>query len=204
MTEKSLTIIRPDDWHLHVRDGAMLETVVPFSAAVYGRAIIMPNLVPPVTTTDQASGYRDRILEAAGDAAFEPLMTLYLTDDTSPEEIERAHASGFVHGVKLYPAGATTNSASGVTDVRRADRALAAMQACGMPLLVHGEVDNNSGTFPMQSQRLFQAIKGNGGTARLVMLPAESHGYRARESVLHTQAEMIDWLGRHVKDAPGE
>ncbi|UBM11416.1 dihydroorotase [Cupriavidus metallidurans] len=140
MTQK-LTITRPDDWHLHLRDGAALAAVLPDTARQFARAIIMPNLKPPVTTVDQASAYRARILDAlpAG-MAFEPLMTLYLTDNTPPEEIVAARASGFVHGVKLYPAGATTNSDAGVTDIRRCAATLEAMQREGVPLLVHGEV----------------------------------------------------------------
>ncbi|MEX3909061.1 dihydroorotase, partial [Paraburkholderia sp. BR14319] len=137
----TLTLARPDDWHLHVRDGAMLAAVLPHTARQFGRAIIMPNLKPPVTTTEQAAAYRERILAAlpAG-STFEPLMTLYLTDNTPPEEIRRAKASGFVHGVKLYPAGATTNSDAGVTDIRKCAKTLEVMQEVGMPLLVHGEV----------------------------------------------------------------
>ncbi|SPA48061.1 dihydroorotase [Cupriavidus taiwanensis] len=140
MTQK-LTITRPDDWHLHLRDGAALAAVLPDTARQFARAIIMPNLKPPVTTVAQAQAYRARILAAlpAG-MQFEPLMTLYLTDNTSPEEIAAAKASGFVHGVKLYPAGATTNSDAGVTDIRRCYPALEAMQREGLPLLVHGEV----------------------------------------------------------------
>ncbi|UDM49984.1 dihydroorotase [Cupriavidus sp. MP-37] len=140
MTQK-LTITRPDDWHLHLRDGAALAAVLPDTARQFARAIIMPNLKPPVTTVAQAQAYRARILAAlpAG-MTFEPLMTLYLTDNTSPEEIAAARASGFVHGVKLYPAGATTNSDAGVTDIRRCYPALEAMQRVGLPLLVHGEV----------------------------------------------------------------
>ncbi len=136
-----LTLTRPDDWHLHLRDGAALRSVVPYSARQFARAIVMPNLKPPVTTVDAAAAYRDRIAEAlpAGDR-FTPLMTLYLTDGTSPDEVRRAKDSGFVHGIKLYPAGATTNSAAGVTDLRRCWPALEAMQAVGLPLLVHGEV----------------------------------------------------------------
>ncbi|VVE21934.1 dihydroorotase [Pandoraea capi] len=136
-----LTITRPDDWHLHVRDGAVLKSVLPDSARQFGRAIIMPNLKPPVTTTEQAAAYRERILAArpAGNT-FEPLMTLYLTDNTPAEEIRRAKASGFVHAVKLYPAGATTNSDAGVTDLAKCRGALEALQEAGMPLLVHGEV----------------------------------------------------------------
>ncbi|AJC21115.1 dihydroorotase [Pandoraea pulmonicola] len=139
-----LTITRPDDWHLHVRDGDVLRSVLPDSARQFGRAIIMPNLKPPVTTTEQAAAYRERILAArpAGNT-FEPLMTLYLTDNTPGDEIRRAKASGFVHGVKLYPAGATTNSDAGVTDLAKCSGALEAMQDIGMPLLVHGEVTSS-------------------------------------------------------------
>ncbi|CAH2807986.1 MAG: Dihydroorotase (EC [uncultured Caballeronia sp.] len=139
-----LTIARPDDWHLHVRDGATLAAVLPHTARQFGRAIIMPNLKPPVTTKEMASAYRERILaalpkESAG-ARFEPLMTLYLTDNTPPDEIRSAKDSGFVHGVKLYPAGATTNSDAGVTNLAKCAKTLEAMQETGMPLLVHGEV----------------------------------------------------------------
>jgi dihydroorotase len=137
----TLTLTRPDDWHLHLRDGPALAAVLPHTARQFARAIVMPNLRPPVTTTAQARDYRDRILAAVpAGARFEPLMTLYLTDNTPADEILRARDSGFVHGVKLYPAGATTNSDSGVTDVGRCIRAFEAMQRVGMPLLVHGEV----------------------------------------------------------------
>ncbi len=138
---KQLTLTQPDDWHLHLRDDEALERTVPDSARYFGRAIIMPNLQPPVTTTDLATSYRQRILQArpAGNQ-FEPLMTLYLTDNTSADEIQRAHDSGIVHAVKLYPAGATTNSDAGVTDISLCTEALAAMQRLQMPLLVHGEV----------------------------------------------------------------
>jgi len=137
----SLTLTRPDDWHLHLRDGATLAAVLPHSARQFARAIVMPNLKPPVTTTGQADAYRQRILAAlpAG-MAFEPLMTLYLTDNTPPEEIRRARAAGFVHGIKLYPAGATTNSDAGVTDLGKCMATLEAMQEAGLPLLMHGEV----------------------------------------------------------------
>ncbi len=139
----TLTLARPDDWHLHVRDGAMLAAVLPHTARQFGRAIIMPNLKPPVTTTEMAAAYRDRILAALPPGVrFEPLMTLYLTDNTPPDEIRRARESGFVHGVKLYPAGATTNSDAGVTDIGKCAKTLEAMQEVGMPLLVHGEVTN--------------------------------------------------------------
>lgn len=136
-----LTITRPDDWHVHLRDGAMLRDVLPDTARCFGRAIVMPNLQPPVVRTADASAYRDRIVAAIPPgAAFEPLMTLYLTEGTSAEDIEQARHSGFVHGVKLYPAHATTNSSHGVTDLRRCAAALEAMQRVGLPLLVHGEV----------------------------------------------------------------
>ncbi|MQY52714.1 dihydroorotase [Rhodocyclus tenuis] len=136
-----ITLTRPDDWHLHLRDGAALAAVLPHSARQFARAIVMPNLKPPVLTVADAAAYRSRILAAlpAG-LAFTPLMTLYLTDNTSPDEIQRAADSGFVHAVKLYPAGATTNSAAGVTDLRHCDAVLAQMERLGMPLLVHGEV----------------------------------------------------------------
>lgn len=141
----TLTLARPDDWHLHVRDGAMLAAVLPHTARQFGRAIIMPNLKPPVTTTEQAQAYRERILAAVpAGVKFEPLMTLYLTDNTPPDEIRRARESGFVHGVKLYPAGATTNSDAGVTDLAKCTKTLEAMQDVGMPLLVHGEVTEAS------------------------------------------------------------
>ena len=139
--QSTLTIRRPDDWHLHLRDGAALESVLPFTAAQFARAIVMPNLKPPVATTEQASAYRQRILRAlpAG-AKFEPLMTLYLTDRTEPAEVERAKASGIVHGFKLYPAGATTHSDAGVTDIRRIDPVLERMAELSVILQVHGEV----------------------------------------------------------------
>ena len=135
----TITIRRPDDWHVHLRDGNMLERVAPFTARQFARAIIMPNLSPPVTRVDQAAAYRDRIIAAAG-PGFTPLMTAYLTDDSDPDEIERGHRDGVWVAAKLYPAGATTNSASGVTDIANVARVLERMQQIGMPLLVHGEV----------------------------------------------------------------
>ena len=141
MTMNEITIIRPDDWHLHLRDGPHMRAVLAHTARRFARAIVMPNLRPPVTSTRHAQEYRERILAAlpAG-ASFQPLMTLYLTDNTRPEEIARAAASQKVFAVKYYPAGATTNSDSGVTDLRRCDDALRAVAQAGMPLLVHGEV----------------------------------------------------------------
>ncbi|HEY9396279.1 MAG TPA: dihydroorotase [Burkholderiales bacterium] len=138
---QSLTITRPDDWHLHLRDGGPLASVLPHSARQFARAIIMPNLRPPVTTVELAQAYRNRILrELPQGMRFEPLMTLYLTDNTTAAEIAKAKTSGFVHAVKYYPAGATTNSDSGVTSLERAYEALAAMEAHDVPLLMHGEV----------------------------------------------------------------
>lgn len=151
---KSITLTRPDDWHLHLRDGSSLVAVLPHTARVFARAIIMPNLKPPVTTVSLARAYRERILAAldsgirsgaiASTRRFEPLMTLYLTDQTSPAEIAAAKASGFVHAVKYYPAGATTHSDSGVTALERAFPALEAMQKHDLPLLIHGEVTDSS------------------------------------------------------------
>jgi len=136
----TLTITRPDDWHIHFRDGAAMQSVLPDTARVFGRAIAMPNLKPPVVNVADSAAYRARLLAAAAGTAFEPLMTLYLTDNTTPEEIRHARASGFVHAVKYYPAGATTNSDSGVTELAKAYPAIAAMEETGMPLLLHGEV----------------------------------------------------------------
>jgi dihydroorotase len=140
-----LTLTRPDDWHVHLRDEAALRAVVPYTAKQFRRALIMPNLRPPITTTQQAKSYRARIMAALPtDTDFEPWMTLYLTDNTAPDEIDRAVASGIVIGVKLYPAGATTNSDHGVTDLALCMATLERMQALGLPLLVHGEVTDKS------------------------------------------------------------
>ena len=141
---KTLTIRRPDDWHLHLRDGDMLRAVLPHTAAHFARAIIMPNLVPPVVTMADATAYRDRIIAAlpAG-SDFKPLMTLYLTEDTDPEDVAAAHASGLIHAVKLYPAGATTNSASGVANFDKVTKVLEKMAQIGLPLCTHGEVTNS-------------------------------------------------------------
>ena len=143
-TAKTLSITRPDDWHLHLRDGAALKAVLPDTAKQFARAIVMPNLRPPVTTTALAAAYRQRILDALpAELSFEPLMTLYLTDNTTAEEIALAKASGIVHGVKLYPAGATTNSDSGVTSLDHCVKALEAMEKLGVPLLAHAEVTDS-------------------------------------------------------------
>ncbi len=136
-----LTITRPDDWHLHLRDNSALTTTVPHIARTFNRAIIMPNLRPPITTTEDASAYRQRILAALPrESSFQPLMTLYLTDNTSTEDIESAKQSGIVHAVKLYPAGATTHSDAGVTRLEKTYGALTKMEELGLPLLIHGEV----------------------------------------------------------------
>ena len=141
MSSTRLTITRPDDWHLHLRDGAALGSVVADTARQFARAIVMPNLKPPVTTVAQAEAYRSRILAGLpADTRFQPLMTLYLTEATAPEEIARAKASGFVHAVKYYPAGATTNSQAGVRDLTHVYPVLEAMERHGLPLLMHGEV----------------------------------------------------------------
>lgn len=139
-----LTLLRPDDWHLHVRDGAHLASVVPFTARQFARAVIMPNLKPPVTTVAAAAAYRERILQVVpAGSRFEPLMTLYLTDTTAPKEIQAAKASGFIVGAKLYPSGATTNSDAGVTAIEKIYPVLEAMQAANLVFQVHGEVTNN-------------------------------------------------------------
>jgi dihydroorotase len=135
-----ITIRRPDDWHLHVRDGDMLEAVLPYTARHFGRAILMPNLVPPVRTTREAIAYRERVLAALPEGSrFTPLMTCYLTDDTDPDDVERGFRDGVIAGVKLYPANATTNSAAGVTDYRKIRGVLERMEKIGMPFLMHGE-----------------------------------------------------------------
>ena len=141
MSQHAISLVRPDDWHLHLRDDEALRSVLPDTARRFARAIVMPNLAPPIRTLADAQAYRERIMSAVPNGlSFEPLMTLYLTDNTQTDEIMRAKQSGIVHAVKYYPAGATTNSESGVTDIARCNDVLAAMQECGMPLLLHGEV----------------------------------------------------------------
>lgn len=175
-----LILTRPDDWHLHLRDGAELASVLPDTVRQFARAIVMPNLKPPVTTVAMAAAYRDRILAALPSntgshrsTSFEPLMTLYLTDNTRPEEIVRARESGFVRAVKYYPAGATTNSDSGVTDVRKCADTLAAMAQHGLPLLVHGEVtDADVDVFDRERvfiDRILAPLTGRLPTLRVVL-----------------------------------
>ncbi len=173
MTE-TLTIRRPDDWHLHLRDGAMLHGVLPESARHFARAIIMPNLVPPVVTGAEAAAYRERILAALpADMAFTPLMTLYLTEETDPDDVARAHADGIVTAVKLYPAGATTNSASGVRDFDKVRGVLERMAEIGLPLCVHGEVtDPEVDIFDREAvfiDRVFDPIRRATPGLRVVM-----------------------------------
>lgn len=171
---QTLTIRRPDDWHLHLRDGAMLNAVLPHSAAHFARAIIMPNLVPPVVTAAQAGAYRDRILAARPKGSdFEPLMTLYLTEDTDPDDVAQAHASGLIKAVKLYPAGATTNSASGVANFDKVRAVLDKMADIGLPLCVHGEVtDSDVDIFDREAvfiDRVLDPIRKSTPGLRVVM-----------------------------------
>jgi dihydroorotase len=171
---QSLTITRPDDWHLHLRDGDMLRAVLPETARHFGRAIIMPNLVPPVVTGAEASAYRDRILAALPEGmTFEPLMTLYLTEDTDPADVAAAHASGLVKAVKLYPAGATTNSSSGVRDFDKVRPVLEKMAEIGLPLCTHGEVtDHDIDIFDREAvfiDRVLDPIRQSTPGLRVVM-----------------------------------
>ncbi len=159
-TISHISIIKPDDWHLHVRDGAGMRSVIHFTARQCGRAIIMPNLTPAITTTEQARVYRDNILNALGKSStFQPLMTLYLTDNTTPEEIQKAFDSKIITAVKLYPAGATTNSTAGVTDIKKCYPTLEKMQQLGLPLLIHGEVtDSRVDIFDREKQFIEQKL----------------------------------------------
>ena len=171
---QTLTLTRPDDWHLHLRDGAMLQAVLPETARHFARAIIMPNLVPPVVTGAQAAAYRDRIMAALpGEMSFEPLMTLYLTEDTDPGDVAAAHASGIVKAVKLYPAGATTNSASGVRDFDKVRPVLEKMAEIGLPLCVHGEVtDHDIDIFDREAvfiERVLDPVRRATSGLRVVM-----------------------------------
>jgi len=197
-----LTLTRPDDWHLHLRDGAALESVLPYTARQFARAIVMPNLQPPVTTVAAAGAYRERIHAALARAnvrrerepplEFHPLMTLYLTDNTAPDEIGRAAASGFVHAVKYYPAGATTNSDSGVTRLDRAFPALEAMARHDVPLLVHGEV-TDPGVDVFDRERVFIETVLAQITARFPTLRVVLEHLTTREGV-----EWVSGAGRNV------
>jgi len=188
----TLTIRQPDDWHLHLRDGDMLRAVLPETARHFARAIIMPNLVPPVVTGADAAGYRARILKALPrGATFEPLMTLYLTEDTDPDDVAAAFAGGLISAVKLYPAGATTNSASGVADFDRVRAVLERMAAIGLPLCVHGEVtDSDIDIFDRESvfiDRVLDPIRRATPGLRVVM-----------EHITTTQA--VDYIKAHDAD----
>ncbi len=154
MSVQRLTIRKPDDWHLHVRDGAMLKAVLPYTAQHFGRAILMPNLIPPVTTTKDGIAYRERAMAALPpSSSFKPLITCYLTDDTDPDDVERGFRDGVFTAVKLYPANATTNSAAGVTDYRKIMRVLERMEKIGMPFLMHGEdVDREVDIFDREAR----------------------------------------------------
>ncbi|MGY6634276.1 MAG: dihydroorotase [Alkalilacustris sp.] len=186
---RTITLRRPDDWHLHLRDGAMLAAVAPDSARDFARAIIMPNLVPPVVTGAEADAYRARIRAALPDAGFTPLMTLYLTEATDPADVVAAHATGTITAIKLYPAGATTNSASGVRDFDRVRGVLEAMAEAGIPLLVHGEVtDPDIDIFDREAvfiDRVLDPIRRATPGLRVVMehiTTAEAVGYVRAET----------------------
>ncbi|MEO0917708.1 MAG: dihydroorotase [Pseudomonadota bacterium] len=187
----TLTIRRPDDWHLHLRDGAMLRAVLPESARHFARAIVMPNLVPPVVTAADAAAYRERILAALPDGmTFEPLMTLYLTEETDPDDVAAAHASGLVKAVKLYPAGATTNSASGVKDFDKVRPVLERMAEIGLPLCVHGEVvDADVDIFDREAvfiDRVLDPIRRTTPGLRVIMehiTTADAVGYARSQGV---------------------
>ena len=184
----SITLRQPDDWHLHLRDGAMLETVLPCSAAHFGRAMIMPNLLPPVVTAKDAAGYRKRILKALPKGAnFTPLMTLYLTEGTDPADVAKAYASGLATAVKLYPAGATTNSRKGVSDIAKVMPVLERMALIGMPLCVHGEVaDPEVDIFDREAvfiERVLEPLRRDLPQLRIVM-----EHVTTRESVNYVKA----------------
>lgn len=171
---QEITLRTPDDWHIHLRDGELLQQTVPDAARQFGRAIVMPNLVPPVRNSTQAAAYRDRILaEVPQGLSFDPLMVLYLTDSTTAADIHEAHKSGFVKAVKLYPAGATTNSDSGVTNLRLLDNTFAAMQETGIPLLVHGEVtDSDIDIFDREAvfiERILKPLSARFPTLKIVL-----------------------------------
>ena len=171
---QEITLRTPDDWHIHLRDGELLQQTVPDAARQFGRAIVMPNLVPPVRNSTQAAAYRDRILaEVPQGLSFEPLMVLYLTDSTTAADIHEAHKSGFVKAVKLYPAGATTNSDSGVTNLHLLDNTFAAMQEAGIPLLVHGEVtDSDIDIFDREAvfiERVLKPLTARFPTLKIVL-----------------------------------
>ena len=214
MTNK-ITIRKPDDWHLHVRDGAMLKAVLPYTAKHFGRAILMPNLVPPVRTTQDAIAYRERVLAALPEGStFKPLMTCYLTDDTDPDDVEYGFEQGVFTGVKLYPAHATTNSAAGVTDLSGIRRVLERMQKIDMPFLIHGEeVDPDVDVFDREAvfieRRLRKWIKELPGL-RIVLehlsskdgvdfVRGASPQVGGTITPYHMELNRTDWLGAGLK-----
>lgn len=197
---EKITITRPDDWHLHVRDHDFLADVVPHTARTFARAIIMPNLKPPVTTVEQAHAYRERILAVLPEENhFNPLMTLYLTDNTRPEEILKAHEDSYVHAVKYYPAGATTNSDAGVTDISKTYDTLAAMEQTGLPLLVHGEVtDPNIDVFDREQafiERVLEPLLQRFPGLRVVLEHITTQ--QAVEFVTHAPANVAATITAH-------
>jgi dihydroorotase len=210
-----ITIRKPDDWHLHVRDGAMLKAVLPYTAKNFGRAILMPNLVPPVKTTKDAIGYRDRVVAALPPgSSFKPLMTCYLTDDTDPDDVERGFKAGVFTGVKLYPANATTNSAAGVTDFTKIRHVLERMQKIDMPFLIHGEeVDPEVDVFDRErvfiERRLSKWIREFPGLRIILEHLSSKDGVDFVRSAApqvggtitpyHLQLNRTDWLGAGLK-----
>ena len=210
-----LTIRKPDDWHLHLRDGAMLKAVMPFTAKHFGRAILMPNLVPPVMTTKDAVAYRERALAARPPGStFTPLMTCYLRDDTDPDDVERGFRDGVFAGVKLYPANATTNSAAGVTDYRNITRMLARMEKIGMPFLMHGEeVGPDIDIFDREAafidRRLSKWVKDFPGLRMIMEHLSSKQGAEFVKSAApqiagtitpyHLNLTRTDWLGAGIK-----
>jgi dihydroorotase len=210
-----ITIRKPDDWHLHVRDGAMLKAALPFTAKHFGRAILMPNLVPPVRTTEDAVGYRKRVMAALPQGSrFKPLMTCYLTDDTDPDDVERGFKEGVFTGVKLYPAHATTNSAAGVTDFAKIRRVLERMQKIDMPFLIHGEeVDPAVDVFDREAvfieRRLRHWVKEFPGLRFILEHLSSEDGVDFVRSAApqvggtitpyHMQLNRTDWLGAGLK-----
>ena len=210
-----ITIRRPDDWHLHVRDGDMLKAVLPYTAKDFGRAILMPNLMPPVRTTRDAIAYRERVVAALPPGSrFQPLMTCYLTDDTDPDDVERGFRDGVFTGVKLYPANATTNSAAGVTDYRKIKRVLERMEKIDMPFLMHGEeVDPDIDIFDREAvfidRRLSQWVKQFPGLRMILehistqtgveFVKAAAPQVGATITPYHLKLTRTDWLGSGLK-----
>ena len=212
---KRITIRKPDDWHLHVRDGAMLKAVMPFTARHFGRAILMPNLIPPVRTAADAAAYRERALAACPPGStFKPLMTCYLTDDTDPDDVERGFRDGVFTGVKLYPAHATTNSAAGVTDFTKIRRVMERMEKIGMPFLMHGEVtDPDVDVFDREAvfieRRLSKWCKEFPGLRMILEHLSSKEGVDFVRSAApqvggtitpyHLELNRTDWLGAGLK-----